>query len=134
MKKNQNAKRGILTKRIALIVIVLISIAGVSGSTFFYLKWQDQKNNTPEHQTSILTSKVAKLIALPNETPTVATIEDKAKLKGQPFFNDANNGDKILIFTAAKKAIIYREADNKLINVGPISLTSDVAAEDKAKK
>jgi hypothetical protein len=62
-----------------------------------------------------------------DETPTLATVTDKTKLKDQPFFKDAENGDQILIFPQAKKAIIYREKENRLINVGPIAITSDKA-------
>lgn len=68
-------------------------------------------------------SAVGKLMVLPSdETPTLATVLDKEQLKDQPFFADSQNGDKILIYTKAKKAIIYRLDGNKLINVGPIIL------------
>ena len=56
------------------------------------------------------------------ESPNVATIIDKDKLKDQAFFNNAENGDKVLIYTKAQKAIIYRPSTNKIINVGPITL------------
>ena len=60
--------------------------------------------------------KVSKLIELPDETPTIATITDKTKLQ-DVFFARAQNGDKILIFQNSKKAIIYRESANKIIEV-----------------
>ena len=69
-----------------------------------------------------------------DETPTLASVTDKTKLKDQPFFKDAENGDQILIFPQAKKAIIYRESTNKLINVGPIAITTDTAAKQGTTK
>lgn len=79
-----------------------------------------------------LKDKVAKLMALPDEDATVATVQDVSKLSEQEFFKDAQNDDKVLIFTAAKKAVIYRPSENRIINSGPIVINStsdDTAAE-----
>ena len=84
-----------------------------------------------QQEVTRLTQSVSRLMALPSdEVPTVATIEDRSKLDNQPFFEDAKDGDKILIYTEAKKAIVYREGENKIINVGPIAINADNAAEE----
>jgi hypothetical protein len=57
---------------------------------------------------------------LPAEQPTVATVSDITKLKDQAFFNNAKNGDKVLIFKNTKKAIIYRPSTNQIIEIAPI--------------
>jgi|SRR3989344_5799275 len=69
-----------------------------------------------------LVEKVGKLIDLPGETPTIATVTDLTQLSDQPFFKNAQNGDKILIFTEAKKAILYRPSTNKIIETAPLIL------------
>jgi len=69
-----------------------------------------------------LVKEVGQLIELPKETPTVATITDENKLKDQAFFANAKNGDKVLIFTNSKKAILYRPSLKKIIEVAPINL------------
>ena len=61
--------------------------------------------------------KVGKLMILPGETATIATVTDVTKLNSQVFFKNAKNGDKVLIFTAAGKAILYRPGINKIIEV-----------------
>ena len=63
------------------------------------------------------------------ETPTVATISDKEKLTGQPFFKSPENGDILFAYTTAMKAILYRPSTNKIINVAPITInqTQDVS-------
>lgn len=118
--------------RIALSVVI---IALIATSVILFLKYDDLKRNpnqAVQAETSSLTTKVAKLMALPaNETPTMATVEDINKLKNQPFFSEAKNGDKLLIYTTAKKAIIYRESDNRIINVGPIAINSDGTTDAK---
>ena len=72
-----------------------------------------------------LIAKVGQLVLLPtDENPTIATVTDLSKLQGQPFFEQAQVGDKVLIYTNAKKAILYRPAQNKIIEIAPINLGS----------
>ena len=116
-----------------LISIMLIAALAVTAGVF-YKKYQDLKSNpsvAANQQTEALVKKVGGLLELPkDETPTIATVEDKNKLKDQPFFKSAENGDKILIYTNARKAIVYRPSSNKIINVGPIAIN---AASDTTK-
>jgi uncharacterized iron-regulated membrane protein len=118
------------------IIFAVLALIGFIGIGVVYKQYVDLKNDpntskqAQENKVAELKAKVANLIAVPaDETPTLATVTDKEKLKDQPFFKDAENGDAILIFPQAKKAIIYRESSNKLINVGPIAITSDAAAK-----
>ena len=111
---------------------ILIALAGLGTAGYFYMQNQELRNNpqvsqeAQKNRAAEIKAKVAKLISVPaDETPTLASVTDKEKLKDQPFFKDAQDGDQILIFPQAKKAIIYRESENRLINVGPIAITSD---------
>ena len=127
--------------RIWAIVFALTTTVALGAAGYLY--WQnDQLRNNPKTsqeaattKASNIKAKVAKLMSVPaDETPTLASVTDKTKLKDQPFFKDAENGDQILIFPQAKKAIIYRESTNKLINVGPIAITTDTAAKQGTTK
>jgi len=125
----RRSNRGLL---IALSVLFLIT--AVCAGTFYY-KYHQLKN-TPTvaatSETTRLTTQVGKLLALPTgETPTVATVTDPSKLKDQAFFAQTIKGDKLLIYTSAKKAIIYRPSNNQIINVGPIAING---AADTTKK
>lgn len=72
-------------------------------------------------------SKVSRLMELPtDEEPTVATVADLEQLKNKPFFQKAKLGDKVLIYTKAKKAILYDPKSNKIIDVGPITFEPSV--------
>lgn len=121
---------------------ILLALAGFGLAAYLFTQVQALKNDpktsqqAAENRTNEVKAKVAKLISLPSdEKPILATVDDKEKLKSQPFFKDAENGDVILIFPQAKKAVVYRENENKLINVGPIAITSDAAQQtDTTKK
>lgn len=84
------------------------------------LKQNPQK--ITQEETKSLLEKIGSLIELPDEQPTIATVSDLAPLKDQPFFARAQIGDKVLIYTEAKKAVLYRLSTNKVIEVAPVNL------------
>lgn len=115
----------------SLIVIIAFSIvllASLTTAVYFYLRYQQTQNqltkSTQASEQAALLSEVGKLILLPTgEQPSIATVSDVSKLKEQSFFAHARNGDKVLIYSKAKEAILYDPFANKIVAVGPISLT-----------
>lgn len=105
-------------------LVLLLLFAAIAG--FFFWKWQSLRSNADvvaEATSARVVQKIGKFYDLPkDEKPTVAQIQDKNKLKDQSFFNKAQNGDYLVMYTNAKLALLYREKDNKLINVGPITI------------
>ncbi len=80
-----------------------------------------------------LIAAVSKLIALPTtEKPTIATVTDITKLKDQPFFKSAKNGDKVLVYSNAKQAILYRPKENRIIEVGSVNINSTTSPSPAA--
>lgn len=70
-----------------------------------------------------LLNKVSQLIDLPtDESPTIATVVDASKLNSQEFFSKAENGDRVIIYATAKKAILYRPSTNKIVEVAPVNI------------
>lgn len=117
-------------KSLVAIVIFLLVAGGAGGTYFFYTKYQaaQEKISNPEvtaqEEVTRLVTAIGKILALPeDEQPTVATVLDKDKIKDQPFFTKAENGDKVVIYSKAMKAILYRESINKIIEVAPIQIT-----------
>jgi len=111
-----------------VILVVVLCIAVVT-SLFFYSKYQksqDQLKNpqtAAQAQTQDLVDQVGKLTDLPQGKPTVATVSDVSKLSSQSFFVNAKNGDKVLIYSDAKKAILYRPSQDKVINIAPLDIS-----------
>ncbi len=128
-------------KLILPILILILIIAGASGTYYYYQKYQqaqfalDNPDLTAQNEVRILTDKLGKLIELPtDEEPTVATVLDKEKLKDQGFFVKAENGDKVVIYSKSRKAILYRESTNKIIEVAPIDLAQPEATSTPKPK
>jgi hypothetical protein len=85
----------------------------------------DTKKDQVQKEASDLVAEVGSLIILPyGETPTIATVSDPSKLKDQRFFQNAKVGDKVLIYTQASQAYLYRPSAHLLVEVAPI--TTDV--------
>lgn len=110
---------------VALWLAVLVLAAGL-----VYMFWLNRSLRQPEAQTKLaqeasqqMINDVGKLILLPSEQPTVATITDADKLRqsNATFYKDAKNGDTLLVYPT--QAIIYRSNDHKIIAVSPIIVT-----------
>lgn len=80
-----------------------------------------------------LVAEVGAKIALPaDETPTVAVVSDIEKLKEQQFFSNGQNGDVVLIYMKAKKAVLYRPGEKKIIEVAPVNMSDQGASVSAA--
>ena len=74
-------------------------------------------------------AEVGKNISLPEEEPIVAEVTDLESLTGQVFFEKAAEGDKVLIYVDAKKVILYRPAEKRVVEVGTINVERDGEGE-----
>lgn len=119
-----------------LIPLLLLVVIGLGGGVYYqttrlqklqadYSKLKNDPTIVAKEETKSLVDQVAKLAVLPTgEEPTVATVTDVDKLKDQPIFAKAENGDKLLIYAGAGKAFLYRPSDNKLVDVIPVNTSS----------
>jgi len=84
---------------------------------------KDESGESSSKDVDKLIEEVGRVILLPEgETPTVATVTDVEKVKDQAFFAKAQNGDKILIYSGAKKAYLYRPSEKRIIEVGLVNI------------
>lgn len=142
MDEKQNKKNHSIVNLIPWILIVVVVLFGA----LFFVYQNKQANNlkkqltelkqnpqkATEDETKILLDKVGQLIELPNEKPTIATVTDPAILKDQPFFTSAQKDDVVIIYTVAKKAILFRPSTNKIIEVAPVNLGTDSTTNKNA--
>ena len=124
----------IKSKKRFFLGLLIIAVLGFSGALYVNNKTLRKDNarlSNPQESAKIeadrLKEEVGKLIELPSESPTIATVVDANKLKEQAFFANAQNGDKVLLFAGAKKAVLYRPSTGKIIEVAPINIGGNTA-------
>jgi len=117
---------GIFFRNVAIIVVTVGIGGGAMYGVMQYQQSHTKQSSVLAAQTEVdtLLGQVGKLIELPKEIPTVATVSDVTKLQDQAFFANAKNGDKVLIFVQAKEAVLYRPSENKIIKVSPVNIQS----------
>ncbi|MEO8104724.1 MAG: hypothetical protein ABI602_00085 [Candidatus Saccharibacteria bacterium] len=132
-----------------LVAESLLAIAVVSLALWSWTLYSDRQNlqeqlatitKNPqalvEKQTKDLIARVGLLVQLPQgETPTVAAVNDAAQAKQQSaFFANASNGDKVLMYVKAGKAILYRPSTNKIILEAPLTFNNAASTAPVVKK
>lgn len=124
-------------KKFSLVILIVLVLMLAGTSYYFYKKstLQSVDNATQNSQAEIakLVEQVGKLIILPEgETPTIATVTDPSVLKDQDFFSKAEMGDKVLIYTNAKKVVLYRPSIDKIVEVAPLNIKANDATPTPA--
>lgn len=124
---------------LSLLIIIIIAVLSIAIFKKFNPTVKTGEGQLTEKQIKTLVIKVSKLINVPEETPVIATIIKADQLIAeQKFYAGSKDGDYLMVFSKAQKAIIYRESEDKLINVGPIIVdqqatsTKSVTVENKA--
>lgn len=107
--------------------LFLVLFLASSGSAFYFYNQAREIRQNPtkvaEKELREVVEKVGQLIVLPEgETPTLATVADPEKLRDQTFFAKAKVGDKVLIYTGARKAILYDPSAHKIVEVAALNI------------
>lgn len=120
------------------VIIVLIILAALSYYSYHQAQKRIEVLSNPELNSEYVLKerdrvrdRVAKLMLLPEGVdPDLAIVQDVEMLrKEQPFFRNAEDGDQVLIYP--DRAIIYRESDDVIINISPVSTDPvDEVADD----
>lgn len=130
MPKAKKATPKVFPRRLMVGLVVFALFIGVAATSGYYaVKEQvlgaSTKASTPEVELAEIIKKIENHALLPDETPTVATVSDATKLSDERFFDDARNGDIVVIYKDAKKAILYRPSVDRIIEMGPVVPTSN---------
>ena len=125
-----------MIKRIVTAIILLAVIAGLAAAALYGYQYMQGSRDSGEpvtlsedgslsvEETEKVLSRISELLVVPNDTnPLVATIINVEELQAQQlFYQNAKNGDILIIYPTVQKAIIYNPQENILVNVGPVIL------------
>ncbi|HCU70706.1 MAG TPA: hypothetical protein DIC35_03040 [Candidatus Moranbacteria bacterium] len=128
---------------VAFLVFVIMSTIGATAF-YFYVQYRKPGMVPNVSLSSVEQAKkdadetkriVGEAIELPDdEEPILATVTDVKKVKNQKFFAKAQNGDRVLIYTINKKAILFRPSTNKIIEVSQVSGLNSDSSDNSAKQ
>lgn len=120
-----NKAREYIKKNILLILVGAVVLSS-GTSVYFYSQYSgllQDPNKVAQDEITKLVAQVSKLMVLPEgEIPTLATVSNPDKLKDQAFFAKAKTGDKVLIYTNAKRVILYNPESKRIVEVAPINI------------
>lgn len=94
-----------------------IFVFGVLVGFCVYQVWQMKQLQKMTTSDEAVMEQLSSMIVLPEELPSIATVTDKEKLGDQPFFQGAENGDKVIIYQGAKRAYLFRPSERKIIDM-----------------
>lgn len=129
-------------KIIAIIIVILIIIGAFTCWKYFNENGFNLSkigiNSTATSKSGEVTQAeieqtlkaVSRHLLLPSgEVPQMATISNVEEMaKQQVFFAGAKNGDKLIVYMIAKKAIIYSPSRDIVVNVGPVFMNDQATA------
>jgi len=136
-KLTKNKAPKLSRKLIPWILLIVVLTAGAGGTMYYKNRAekveadpssvQQEKNQAETDR--VITALKKTLFIGETDAPTVARVEDPEKLKASnaTFYKDIQKGDYLVIFP--KRAIVYRESINQIINIAPIINTSELNAE-----
>lgn len=125
LRKPKNNMQLFLTGVVILLIIALVFMGIRYNAQQRKIELLANPQAASEQQQSELVNKIGKIVELPkDESPLVVAVENAAKLKDQPFFVDAKDGDKVLVYSKSKLAVLYRPSTNKVIQASRVSLNS----------
>ena len=123
---------GLIAKNLKVFGVLLLILFAVGGTLYLaktkpeLIGISNTQVSNSQAEVGELVKAVGKLITLPEgEIPTLATVTDVEKVKGQTFFAKAQNGDRVLIYHQAKRAYLYRPSEKKIIEVGFVNFDQE---------
>lgn len=112
-------------KRFILVGLVVLVFMTTGLATHFYLRAKSAGQDATQSATAerdALVARVRRIMVLPDEQPEIATVTNPDALKSDPFFIGAKTGDKLLIFSKARRAVLFDPVEGHILNAAPLNL------------
>lgn len=105
---------------LSTLIVSILALGGVFGMYWYFRAVPTTQTEREQSKNQQLVEKVGAHVLVPtSESPTIATVSDPTPLQGQPFFDHAERGDKVLVYPNAKRAVLYRPSIDKVVEIMP---------------
>lgn len=112
-------------KIVATILLLSVAVIGTFwwDDVYTFARYRDPG----EREARLIELKIDNKILLPQGLPALATVEDATKINRGGVLAGAKNGDKLLLYYDAGKAILYRPDAGRVVAIGPIVLDASAS-------
>lgn len=134
----KKSRKGQGKKMLPWLLLILVLVGGLAGTMYYKDRAEKveadptsvQKEKNQAETDRVLTALKRTILITETDAPTVARVEDPEKLKASnaTFYKDVQVGDYLVIYP--KRAIVYRENIDQIINIAPIINTADLKSTD----
>lgn len=101
---------------LALVGITTVVMGAVVTYVLLAKPFEDRASTT------YTLDRISRHMVLPkDEEPALLTITDRSKLRTK-FLQQAQNGDKVLVYQNNQRAIIYRPSIDRIVDVGIVQI------------
>ncbi len=97
------------------IILAVVTLLAIGAGGYFYIQYQSATNERSAN--AKIVERIAQSVELPDETPVFITVVEKEKLSNKQLAAKVDNGDVMLIFSKAKRLIIYRPSIAKVADI-----------------
>ena len=119
---NDTIDRTVRRKRSKSLPIIMVTLLIVLASACGYLFVQyrqalSKQPKSDKERIAQITTLIGDTVILPSERPTIATVADKRKLAEPQLATLAKNGDELLVYSKARRVILYRPSSKKIVDM-----------------
>jgi hypothetical protein len=101
-----------ISHRAYILLAGTLGVLFIATALLFYQYWQATQN-----QSDAIVGRVDAIVETPSEKPTVATVRDTGKLSSPVLRSQARSGDVLLVYSRAKRLVLYRPATQKVVEM-----------------
>jgi hypothetical protein len=109
-------KSSLLPVGLSLLLVITLGVCG-----YLYFAYQKAVSKNPAEEKRRIITQVSKLVVLPQEDPTIATVRDGQKLASKLLSKKTDKGDRLLIYNKARRIVVYRPAIGKVVDMFTIN-------------
>lgn len=104
------------------LLLIIAAVLSVAASVVLTYSYHTNPDVTASKRARQLSERAQKHLDLPiNEVPALVEVTNVSKLKSQPFFATAQNGDVVLLYKSTHQVVIYRETGDVIIASGELA-------------